>query len=203
MTKLSIAVCVFNQENLILRALQSIPEREDIEVVVVNDGSTDHTESLVKTWMSWPHKYSIKYLPFSENRGIGFARNEALKASTGEYFGTLDSDDYFYTYDYEKVIDSIKDQDIVYLNLVNNEGMVYALSDSTNRLWCAFTNKCVKKTLFEGLEFKEEHKVSEDWFMNEDLLAKNPKLYFTGITAYHYNWPREGSLCWLASNGKL
>ena len=201
MVKLSIAVCVYNQEELILRALQSIPEREDIEVVIVNDGSTDHTEDSIKSWMANPHRYSIKYVPFTENRGIGFARNEALKASTGIWFGTLDSDDYFYTYDYEKVIAQLDERyDIVYHNLVNNEGTVYYLADNTDRLWCAFTTKCVKKSLFDGLEFKEEYKFAEDWFMNEDLLAKNPKKLYTNITAYHYNWPREGSICWQQSH---
>jgi len=201
MVKLSIAVCVYNQEELILRALQSIPEREDIEVVIVNDGSTDRTDDIIKSWREWQHKFAINYIYYPENRGIGYARNEALKASTGEWFGTLDSDDYFYTYDYEKVIAQLDDRyDIVYHNLVNNEGTVYYLSDITNRIWCAFTTKCVKKSLFEGLEFKEEHKFAEDLYMNEDLLKKNPKKLYTNITAYHYNWPREGSICWQQSN---
>ena len=201
MIKLSIAVCVYNQENLILRALNSIPDREDIEVVIVNDGSTDRTDESVRSWMKNQHKYSVRYLPFDQNKGIGFARNEALKACTGEYMATLDSDDYFITKEFEKVMLYLDGSaDIVYHNLQINDGTIYYLQESTMRLFCAFTDKCVKKSLFDGLEFKEEHRIAEDWFMNEDILSKNPKQRFTNITAYHYNWPREGSLCWLASN---
>lgn len=199
MVKLSIAVCVYNQQELILRALQSIPNRDDIEVVIVNDGSTDGTESAILSWKENPHLFSVKYISFKENRGIGFARNEALKACTGEYMATLDSDDYFITDKFNQVISQLNGYDIVYHNLQRNDGTIYYLSENTNHLWCAFTCKCVKRTLFEGLEFKEEHKIAEDWFMNEELLKKNPRELFTNITAYHYDWPREGSLCWVAS----
>ena len=51
MKKLSIIVPVYNQENLIIRALDSIPKREDIEVIVVNDGSTDSTLEKVAQWI--------------------------------------------------------------------------------------------------------------------------------------------------------
>lgn len=201
MAKLSIAVCVYNQEKLILRALQSIPEREDIEVVIVNDGSTDRTDESIRSWIGGEHKYSVRYLPFEENRGIGFARNEALKACTGEYMQTLDSDDYFITREFEKVMLYLDGSaDIIWHNLEINDGTIYFLHEGTCRLFCAFTDKCVKRSLFDGLEFKEEHKFAEDWFMNEEILKKNPKKRFTNITAYHYNWPREGSLCWLQTN---
>ena len=203
MIKLSIAVCVYNQENLILQALHSIPEREDIEVVIVNDGSTDRTDAVIQSWRAGQHKFGINYICYPENRGIGYARNVALKACIGEYVGTLDSDDFFYTSKYEQIIGLLDGTDIVYLNIQRNDGVIYYLNESTNRLYCAFHTKCVKRSLFDGLEFKEEHKIAEDWFMNEDLLAKNPTMKFTNITAYHYNWPREGSLCWLASKGKL
>lgn len=200
MVKLSIAVCVYNQQELILRALQSIPNRNDIEVVIVNDGSNDGTEALIFSWIENSHNFSVKYIKNETNRGIGYTRNVALQNCTGEYMATLDSDDYFITDKFEKVIDCLDGSDIVWHNLQINNGTIYYLSEGTNRIFCAFTTKCVKRSLFEGLEFKEEYKFAEDWYMNEELLNKNPKKRYTNITAYHYNWPREGSLCWQQSN---
>lgn len=49
--KLSVVVPVYNQEDLILRALYSIPNREDIEVVIVNDGSTDNTHNKIMEFL--------------------------------------------------------------------------------------------------------------------------------------------------------
>ena len=200
MAKLSIAVCVYNQEDLILRALDSIPNREDIEIVIINDGSTDGTDAAISSWKENIYRYSVKYISYKDNRGIGYARNRALKECTGEYMATLDSDDYFITENFEKVIECLDGADIVYHNLQINDGSIYYLQENTNRMWCAFTCKCVKRSLFEGLEFKEQHRIAEDWFMNEELLKKNPSKLYTGIVAYHYNWPREGSLCWLSSH---
>lgn len=200
MVKLSIAVCVYNQQELILRALQSIPNRNDIEVVIVNDGSNDGTEASIFSWMENSRNFSVKYIKNETNRGIGYTRNVALQNCTGEYMATLDSDDYFITDKFEKVIDCLDGSDIVWHNLQINNGTIYYLSEGTNRIFCAFTTKCVKRSLFEGLEFKEEYKFAEDWYMNEELLNKNPKKRYTNITAYHYNWPREGSLCWQQSN---
>ena len=51
MIKVSVIIPVYNQEELIKRCIKSIPDRENIEVIVVNDCSTDHTEQTVKDIM--------------------------------------------------------------------------------------------------------------------------------------------------------
>ena len=45
--KLTVIIPVYNQEELILRALYSIPNREDVQIIVVNDGSTDRTHDKI------------------------------------------------------------------------------------------------------------------------------------------------------------
>lgn len=49
--KLTVIIPVYNQEELISRALYSVPNRKDIEVIVVNDGSVDRTEEKIKEWL--------------------------------------------------------------------------------------------------------------------------------------------------------
>ena len=61
--KLTVIVPVYNQENLILRALYSIPNRQDIHVVIINDGSTDNTKK--KLMSLWTTKLEITILLFT------------------------------------------------------------------------------------------------------------------------------------------
>lgn len=60
MKKLSIIVPVYNQQDLIIRALESIPKRKDIEVVIVNDGSTDNTYNRCLKWMLEEQELKVK-----------------------------------------------------------------------------------------------------------------------------------------------
>ena len=45
MIKLSVVIPVYNQEDLIVRAIESVPKRDDVEIIVVDDGSTDNTSA--------------------------------------------------------------------------------------------------------------------------------------------------------------
>ncbi|MCS4155851.1 glycosyltransferase involved in cell wall biosynthesis [Salinibacter ruber] len=85
----SILIPVYNRGNLIRETLDSVlaQEYEDYEVIVVDDGSTDETVSVLREYGD-----RITLLQ-QENKGPGAARNAGLKAATGEYTVFLDSDD--------------------------------------------------------------------------------------------------------------
>lgn len=89
----SIIVPVYNQEERLGKCLKSILESSyrNIELIVVNDGSTDGTHYVIENF----HK-NDKRLVFinQENKGVGNARNTALEIAKGEYIGFVDSDDY-------------------------------------------------------------------------------------------------------------
>ena len=59
----------------------------DVELIVVNDGSTDNTEDILKPYMD-----RIVYI-YKENSGQGDALNTGIEAATGEYIGRVDDDD--------------------------------------------------------------------------------------------------------------
>lgn len=85
---------VYNAQATLKRTLESVlgQTKEDYEILVVNDGSTDGTEELCQRYLSqYPDK--ITYL-YQENRGLGGARNRGLLHARGEYVSFLDSDDY-------------------------------------------------------------------------------------------------------------
>lgn len=91
MPEVSVIIPAYNRAHCINRAMQSVRSQtfKDMEIIVVNDGSTDNTEEIV---MSIPDE-RIRYIHCETNRGPGAARNEGLKAARGKYIAFLDSDD--------------------------------------------------------------------------------------------------------------
>ena len=103
MPKVSIIVPVYNVENYLIKCLDSLINQtlEDIEIIIVNDGSKDNSEEIIKQYENnYPQK--IKYLK-KENGGLSSARNYGLPHVTGEYVAFLDSDDYVETNMYEEM----------------------------------------------------------------------------------------------------
>ena len=84
---ISVIIPVFNGARYIAAALDSVFNQNynNIEVIVVNDGSTDNSENIIKS-------YDIRYLK-QENLGVAVARNNGIKLSKGEFLAFLDQDD--------------------------------------------------------------------------------------------------------------
>ena len=90
---LSVAVPCYNSQDYMENCIESLVRGgEDMEIIIVNDGSKDNTESIA---MSHKEKYpSIIKVISQENGGHGEAVNTGLKNATGEYFKVVDSDDW-------------------------------------------------------------------------------------------------------------
>ena len=93
MKKISIIIPVYNGEKYIKRCLNSIINQsyKDIEVIVVNDGSTDNSESIINDFVS--KNTNFKYIK-KDNGGLSDARNYGVKNATGDYICFVDVDDY-------------------------------------------------------------------------------------------------------------
>ncbi len=167
--KVSVIVPVYKVEQYISKCLDSLVNQtlEDMEIIVVNDGSPDNSEKIIKDYAK---KYkNIKYLK-KENGGLSSARNFGLKHATGEYIGFVDSDDYvdkrMYQMMYEKAIEVSADLVVCDLNYVYEDKEEKAYSniktDTTdiksimNNIYPAAWNKLYKKELFDNeVYFKE------------------------------------------------
>ena len=199
--KLSVVVPVYNQENLILRALHSIPNREDIEVVIVNDGSTDKTHDKIMEFMYDKEiKLQENYFILGENKGVSNAVNIGIEESCGEYIVLLGSDDYFLP-NLEKVIELINGEDLIYFNLQINDGSIWRINKENRTGYCGSV-KLMRSEFIRGIKNDVNLKYGEDYYFFKEVLKRNPVEKFTGITAKHYNFPREGSLSWQQRNGK-
>lgn len=89
----SIIVPVYNGERSIERCLRSIQNQSytNIEVIVVNDGSTDHTEKVIRKYVEGDTRFH--YIK-KENTGVSDSRNIGMAAANGEYLQFVDGDDW-------------------------------------------------------------------------------------------------------------
>jgi len=198
--KLSIITPVYNQEELIIRCLDSIPPRDDIEIIVIDDASTDNTYNNVKEYMK-THK-NIVLLQNKTNKGVGYSVNKGLDNATGEYVGMIGSDDYFYTKEFEEIIKSeLNGMDLIYYDLRTNDGTMFKLTQESKVGFCGSV-KFMRRD-FIGDTRCPEIRAGEDWYFYQELLKKNPTEIFTHVIMKHYNFPRENSLSDLQRKGEI
>lgn len=103
MVQVSVVVPIYNVEKYLKKCLDSLSNQtlKDIQVILVNDGSTDGSGKIAKTYAE---KYPDKMLYVEKkNGGLSDARNYGMKYATGEYIAFLDSDDYIENTAYEKM----------------------------------------------------------------------------------------------------
>jgi len=120
----SIVIPVYNGSNYLRSAIDSALEQDydNIEVVVVNDGSTDNTEEIIKNYGN-----KIKYLS-KENGGVASALNMAIQNSDGEYISWLSHDDYYLP---SKISRQIKELE----NIQNREKIIpYCIAKIINQI---------------------------------------------------------------------
>lgn len=110
MIKVSIIVPAYNVDKYIEKCLNTLVNQtlKEIEIIVVNDGSTDRTKQEIQKFVEkYPEK--IIYLE-KENGGLSDARNYGMPYAKGEYIGCIDSDDYIEENMYEEMYKKAKEE---------------------------------------------------------------------------------------------
>lgn len=201
--KVSVLVAAYNEEEYVNITLDSIPRRDDIEVIVRDDCSTDATYERLLRYKEEHQELNLTVLHDTQNHGCFYNVNRLLEQATGEYIHFLDGDDWLYTDEYSRAIDCISGEDCVYIDLRINDGMVFHLAEDTRMGICAPTTRFVRRAFAEGIKFPENEKNAGDWYYNLELMERKPVSKFTGIVAYHYNHPRRGSIYDRLTRGEL
>jgi len=112
--QLSIILPTFNRENFLTQALDSISTQTftDWELIIIDDGSTDRTSSLISDLIakrrSAGSKQHVRYL-YQENRGAYAARNNGLDLAKGKYIAFFDSDDIWLSHHLKDCVDSLEE----------------------------------------------------------------------------------------------
>ena len=106
---ISIIVPIYNAEKSIKKCLESIlnQTKKELEIILINDGSTDNTEEVIKSFKD----KRIKYFK-NKNQGIGKTRNFGIEKATGDYIMFLDSDDYMSIEECELLYKKCKEENL-------------------------------------------------------------------------------------------
>lgn len=105
--KVSVVVPVYNNDKYLHQAIGSLVNQtlKDIEIIIVNDGSTDGSLDIIKEYAS---KDSRIIIIDQENGGLSNAINNGIAIAKGEYLAEMDSDDYVKPEMYEELFESAK-----------------------------------------------------------------------------------------------
>ena len=140
MKLLSIAIPSYNSEAYMRHCIESLlPGGEDVEIIVVNDGSKDGTAAIAD---EYAEKYpTIVKAVHQENGGHGEAVNAGLRNATGLYYKVVDSDDWVDEEAYLKILNKLSEL-VKSGNMVDMPELFSAFSggtDSTRRSRCRCT----------------------------------------------------------------
>ena len=213
---LSIVIPVYNGEKTVLRCLNSIARNfsdyeDDVEVIVVDDGSEDNTvEEIQKSKLS-----NLKLIT-KENGGVSLARNVGIENATGKYIWFIDSDDFLVDFDGTKLLDLFKSkeadaylfgfkkvrvnekEDIVYNDrarmLSNLEFCKQFASIFDENEFNAPWNKVFKLSLIKEhkIRFVQGMRVGEDATFNCQFFNHAKTVYILNQILYRYSLDNSG-----------
>jgi len=192
--KVSIIIPCWNSAEWIEKCLKSIPKRDDIEIICINDGSTDDTYKKIDKYMS-KNKIKGELIDLVDNYGVSYARNRGIEYASGEYLLMLDSDDYIYPKVFNEIVDNYlnSEYDMIFYDMENN--VKYVFKSDQNNYQCKYGNfKFIKREFLSDMRYVEGMQYAEDKDLHLRLMKKYPYCYFTHKVMYHYNYPRKGSL---------
>ena len=172
MKKVSVIVPVYNVEQYLNECLESLVNQtlEEIEIIVVNDGSPDNSQDIIDEYVE---KYPTKIRSFiKENGGISDARNYGIKKAVGEYIGFVDSDDYVDVTMFEKLYKqaSIYKSDIVVCDFIKDYGN--SLQRTRNiRNWSLFDSKILENPvlLFHSKPYAWNKLYKRNMFLDNNM----------------------------------
>ena len=145
----SVIIPAYNAENFIVKTLESVLSQtyQNIEVLVVDDGSTDTTAKIVKSFSQKDNRVSLLQ---QSNTGVAAARNLAILNSKGEYIAPIDADDIWYPQNLEKQVKCLTSS-------ASFVGVVYSWSVDINEkdlLTGGFYNSTIEGEVYTALVYK-------------------------------------------------
>lgn len=216
---LSVIIPVYNMGNTLGAALDSLLAQSfrDFEVVIINDGSTDTSEKVIKNYgQKFEH---FQYL-VQENRGVSVARNSGMNIAKGELIVFMDADDFLAPTYLEENLKLYDNEDVIITGITkiqegketriipNKTGTLNRkdfISDFVSVQLCKgiygfVSNKFFKKniTAERGIYFNPELKLSEDLDFFVRYYPHCEKLKLTDSTGNFYSYtPKKGEVDYL------
>ncbi len=206
MKKISVIIPVYNGEATVEKCIKSIicQTYSCLEIIVINDGSTDSTSKVLDKLSKKDSRIIIKEI---KNGGVSNARNIALNMASGDYITFVDADDYIDSYMYSELINLIEEYNVKiahcsYRNIYpdgrvvpvgdtgkivlqsHDEALAYLIQGKmfAGGIW----NKLYSKELFKDVEFDKTIKYNEDILFNYLLFEKADRSVYLDKSYYNY-----------------
>lgn len=209
----SVVMAIYNVEKYLEEAINSVINQtigfeDNIEIILVNDGSPDNCEKICKEYVK-KYPNNIKYIS-KPNGGVSSARNRGLKVASGKIINFLDSDDYFSNNAFEKVLDFYnknKKIDVVAINLINFENasgswvnadffkktQVINMKKEYNFMQCQVGASFIKEKSAHKYKFDENIKIHEDSHYLYRIFRDNPQCGVISDATYWHRIRSSGT----------
>lgn len=211
---ISVIVTAYNIEKYLPGCLESLVRQtyEPLEIIVVDDGSTDTTPKICDSYGAEYEKIQVIH---RENGGPSAARNTGSGVAGGDYIGYVDGDDWIEPDMYEAMLKAClaKEAEIAIctyrqigegaaeihptgriLELTKEEALeIYISGDKQYHIYHSVWSKLFKKEIIQNIPFREGRK-SEDIMYSTMALAAASKCVFLDTPYYNYRMDREGSI---------
>jgi succinoglycan biosynthesis protein ExoO len=220
--KVSVIIPAYNTEAYIAKAIESALHQtlRDIEVIIVDDGSSDQTVEVAKSFTD----QRLKVIVNEQNLGSAAARNRALRVAQGEWIAVLDSDDWYAPERLEKLVSLANE---VNADMIADD--IYLIKDRATSPWSTLIQESGKpidkiiqidivyfvetdvyaqpglhlglsKPLFKrefllkhGIEYDEDIRMGQDFWLDMKCLIKGAR-FFLEPKPYYFYYSRPGSL---------
>ncbi|HFI0107109.1 TPA: glycosyltransferase family 2 protein [Streptococcus suis] len=203
----SIIVPIYNVEKFLPRCIESICNQsyENIEILLINDGSTDGSEQICVDFMARDPR--IRYF-LKENGGLSDARNYGIERAQGKYLSFIDSDDFVESDFILRLYDALVQQNasvaiagfskvdengtILKKELLENEELVLTgrevckkLHSEKGQVFVVAWNKLYKKELFSNVQYAKG-KIHEDEYIAYQLFYDLDRIAVVNDSLYYY-----------------
>ena len=227
MCKLSVIIPVYNVESYLKECLDSVCNQtlEDIEIICIDDGSTDNSLNILKEYASSDSR--IKIIS-KENGGQATARNLGIREACGEYIAFVDSDDFIKPTMFEKLYSKAKHKnlDVVMCKIATYNNQTGEIKDNvwyymlgvfrefnknvfnhkdTRQFTCEIAvtpfNKIYKSSLLkENNIYFPEGLIFEDEKFFYDIYLRSKRVSIVDEPLYYYRINRKGSTVDISKN---
>jgi len=200
---ISVVIPMYNAEDTILDSVDSVINQtysERFEIIIVNDGSTDSSRTLIEKYMKDNKSNRIIKLINQENGGVSSARNRGIRESTEDWIAFLDSDDIWLKEKIEKQMQVIeRNKEVKFIGTNRNNEIYPFFNKSKESLftltakeimmkWYPHTSTALvkKETLIKAGLYDEKRTHAEDGdllvrlVLECDLYILNENLVYTG-----------------------
>ena len=222
--KISIIVPVYNVVQYLDDCVRSLIEQTymNIEVILIDDGSTDLSAAICDKWARRDKRIHVKH---TDNLGVSHARNIGIELATGDYIGFVDADDWVEKDMYECLLGEMLSRNVEVagggytreecfggiVTLRKESARVYSREDILKEIfslkpkkiiWWELWDKLFRADLVKRNRFDESIATSEDKLFFWQVMEKVTNFAYVPLFKYHYRM-REGSATHSVINKKI